>query len=127
MKLSSRVQDLVFEVRARREQMKPPGDQAFAVVLRCMKTLEAKRIDELGPIIEKLLDTARREKEFWRDVRRLLGLDIAAPRARVLDLIRMLVEQVGLSTSSTPSARPKGSLPNEARISNSQSQHRRVV
>jgi hypothetical protein len=45
------VNDVLVELDARREQMKPPGSTAHQVLLQNMKILRVARLDQLAPTV----------------------------------------------------------------------------
>ncbi|KAG2788691.1 hypothetical protein PC129_g12873 [Phytophthora cactorum] len=98
----SHVNDVLVELDARREQMKPPGSKAHEVLLASMKLLQVARVDQLTPIIRRLVDNIRAEQEFQRDLRELFGLDESANRKQILHVASVLFGEVGFLHGNAP-------------------------
>ncbi|KAE9008147.1 hypothetical protein PR001_g15527 [Phytophthora rubi] len=103
----SHVNDVLVELDARREQMKPPGSKAHEVLLTNMKLLQVPRIDQLAPTIRRLVDNMRTEQEFQGSLRELFGLDEAASRKQILHVASVLFGELGFLTDNATS--PKDS------------------
>ncbi|KAH7461477.1 uncharacterized protein KRP23_14320 [Phytophthora ramorum] len=98
----SHVNDVLVELDARREQMKPPGSKAHEILLKSMKLLQVARIDELAPTVRCLIDNMKAEQEFQRDLRELFGLDEAATRKQILKVATILFGELGFLTGNAP-------------------------
>ncbi|ETL43357.1 hypothetical protein F441_06315 [Phytophthora nicotianae CJ01A1] len=91
----SHVNDVLVELDARREQMKPPGSKAHEVLMASMKLLQVARVDQLTPTIRRLVDNMRAEQEFQRGLRDLFGLDDSANRKQILHVASILFGELG--------------------------------
>ncbi|KAL3671911.1 hypothetical protein V7S43_002579 [Phytophthora oleae] len=89
------VNDVLVELDARREQMKPPGSKTHEVLLANMKLLQVSRIDQLTPTIRRLVDNMRAEQEFQHDLCELFGLDESANRKQILHVASVLFGELG--------------------------------
>jgi hypothetical protein len=108
------VKDVLVELDARREQMKPPGSKAHDVLYESMRLLRVKHVDQIAPFIrvrvsrldgwipinsiavQRMLASIRAEQVFERDLRLLLGLDDSAKRNETLEVVSKLLSELGL-------------------------------
>ncbi|KAG7385804.1 hypothetical protein PHYPSEUDO_001049 [Phytophthora pseudosyringae] len=96
------VNDMLVELDARRDQMKPPGSKAHEVLLAIMKLLQVPRIDQLAPTIRRLVDNMQAEQEFQRGLCELFGLDESANRRQILHVASVLFGELGFLTGNAP-------------------------
>ncbi|KAG1701515.1 hypothetical protein DVH05_010816 [Phytophthora capsici] len=94
------VNDVLVELDARREQMKPPGSKAHEVLLANMKLLQVAHVDQLTPTIRRLVDNMRAEQEFQHGLCELFGLDESASRKQILHVASVLFGELGFLTNN---------------------------